>query len=148
MIRSTSRNRLQEFIPNNWTDFDTLLGQVFGPHAQVRASRSLAAPAAIWEDDNAYHVELDVPGVSRDGIELTFEKGTLRIDLERKHEEVERKGLHDERFYGKTTRSVALPETIDKETIEAELAAGVLHVSVAKIPEVLPKRIEIKSSAD
>ena len=144
MASSINKNRLQEFLPTNWVEFDTLLNQVFGSSASVRHGKELSAPASVWEDDRSYHVELDVPGVSRDGIELTFEKGILQIAVERKKVEEERKGLHDERFYGKTTRKLGLPETVDPESIEAELAEGVLHVSVTKVPEVQPKRIDIR----
>ncbi|MCG8451046.1 MAG: Hsp20 family protein [Pirellulales bacterium] len=143
MTRCTSKNRLQEFFPNHWADFDTLLSQVFGPNAPLKAYRSHATPASAWEDDGSYHVELDVPGVAREDIALTFEKGVLQIDVERKQVEQERKGYRDERFYGKTTRRLALPDTIDPESIKAELSDGVLHVSVAKVPEVQPKRIDI-----
>ncbi len=144
MTRSLSKNRLQEFLPSNWVEFDTLLGQVFGPNTAVRSARGPAARAGVWEDGSRYYVELDVPGVAREDIGLTFEKGVLQIDIERKQAEEEQKGLHDERYYGKTTRKLGLPETIDPESISAELANGVLTVSIAKVPEAQPKRIDIK----
>lgn len=143
MTHKTTKNRLHEFLPNSWVDFDTLLNQVLGGNSPVQAARFLAARAGVWEDDTAYHVELDVPGVSREGIELTFEKGVLQIDIQRKRSEEERKGLSDERYYGKASRRLTLPETIDPESIAAELKDGVLHVTVNKVPEVQPKRIEI-----
>jgi HSP20 family protein len=49
----------------------------------------------------------------------------------------------DERRYGKVTRTVTLPESIDPESIAGKLTDGVLHVTVAKRPEAQPKRIEI-----
>ena len=63
---------------------------------------------------------------------------------ERKKPEEERTGWHEERAYGKVTRSLKLPETIDPESIEATVADGVLHVTVAKTPEAQPKRIDVK----
>lgn len=98
----------------------------------------------MWEDAGAYHVELDVPGVTRENVDVTFEKGTLRITTERIAPEEQRSGLVDERRYGKVTRTVTLPESIDPESIAAELTSGVLHVTVNKKPEAQPKRIEIK----
>ena len=143
MAHAVSRNRLRELIPGNWTgDFDSLVDQFFG--AGGRGIQAFYVPASVWEDKNAYHVEMDVPGVTRDNVELTFEKGTLRITTERPAPEESRAGLVDERRYGKVTRTVALPESIDPESINAELTNGVLHVTVAKKPEAQPKRIEVK----
>lgn len=121
--------------------FNTVLDQFFGQGGGVQA---FYVPASVWEDADSYHFELDVPGVTRDHVDVTFEKGTLRVTTERLAPEETRKSLVDERRYGKVTRTVALPETIDPESIAAELTDGVLHVTVAKKPESQPKRIEIK----
>ncbi|RIK85540.1 MAG: heat-shock protein Hsp20 [Planctomycetota bacterium] len=143
MANALTTNRLRDFLPGNWTDFDALMEQFFGPQG-VRGIQAYYVPASVWEDESSYHVELDVPGVTRDAVELTYEKGTLRITTERRAPEDRRAGLVDERRYGKVTRSVTLPESIDPDSITAELAHGVLHVTVAKKPEAQPKRIEVK----
>jgi HSP20 family protein len=141
MAHAVSRNRLRELIPGAWGgDFDALV-DFFGNGRGVQA---FYVPASVWEEQGSYHVELDVPGVTRDHVELTYEKGTLRITTERLAPQETRNGLVDERRYGKVTRTVTLPETIDPESIVAELNNGVLHVTVAKKPEAQPKRIEIK----
>ncbi len=143
MAQAMSRNRLRELIPGNWSgDFDSLVDQFLG--GVGRGVQAFYVPASVWEDQGSYHVELDVPGVTRDHVELTYEKGTLRITTERPAPEEPRTGLVDERRYGKVTRTVTLPESIDPESITAELTNGVLHVTVAKKPEAQPKRIEIK----
>ena len=136
-----TKNRLRDFIPA-WSDIDTVVEQVFGPGA-ARGIQAFFVPASVWEEGSAYHVELDVPGVDRQDVELTYEKGTLRITTERRAPEEKRAGLVDERRYGKVTRTVTLPESIDPESISASLANGVLHVTVSKKPEAQPKRIEI-----
>lgn len=143
MTNSLSRNRLRDILPSNWNDLDAVVEQLFGP-AAARGVQAFFVPASVWEDGNAYHVELDVPGVDREHVELTFEKGTLKITTERTAPEVERRGLVDERRYGKVTRTVTLPESVDTESISAELTNGVLHVTVNKKPEAQPKKIEIK----
>jgi HSP20 family protein len=139
MRQAMTRNRL----PGNWGDFNTFVDQFFGT-GQGPGVQAYFVPASVWEDEGSYHVELDVPGVVRDHVELTFEKGTLRITTERQAPEEGRTGLVDERRYGKVTRTVTLPESIDPESIQAELTNGVLHVAVAKKPEAQPKRIEIR----
>ena len=143
MTNALSRNRLRELLPGNWGDFESVVEQFFGPGA-ARGVQAFYVPASVWEDEGSYHVELDVPGVVRDHVELTYEKGTLRITTERPAPEETRTGLVDERRYGKVTRTVTLPESIDPESIAAELTNGVLHVTVSKKPEAQPKRIEVK----
>lgn len=138
-----TRNRVREFLPNNWGDVDTLLNQFFGPRA-TGYQHSHFATAGLWEDDAGYHLEIDLPGVHRDDVEITFDKGTLRIAAERKAPEGERNSLAEERVYGRVERTVRLPELVDAESIDANFAEGVLTVSVAKRPEAQPKRIEIK----
>jgi HSP20 family protein len=137
----STKNRLREFLPANLAEFDAFLNQVLSP-----SQRSGHASAGLWEDESAYHVELDVPGVSRENIDITFDKGMLTIAAERKHEENEstRKGWREERFYGKVTRSFSLPETIDVESIAAEMNDGVLRVTVAKTAAAQPRKVEIK----
>lgn len=144
MVNALSNRRTHDVMPSSWSDqLDQVVNQFFGPVA-ARGIQAFYVPASVWEDGNSYHVEMDVPGVSRDNVELTFEKGTLRITTERAAPEEQRLGLVDERRYGKVTRTVTLPESIDPDSITAELSNGVLHVTVTKKPEAQPKRIEIK----
>ncbi len=135
------KNRLREFLPANLAEFDAFLNQVLSP-----SQRAGHASAGLWEDEGAYHVELDVPGVQRENVDITFDKGTLTVATERKHEESEstRNGWREERFYGKITRSFTLPETIDVDSIAAEMNDGVLRVTVAKSPASQPRKVEIK----
>ena len=143
MNNALAGNRMRELMPANWSDqLDHVVNQFFGP-AGVRGIQAYYVPACVWEDSNSYHVEMDLPGVKRENVDLTFEKGTLRITTERSAPEECSSALVDERRYGKVTRTVALPESIDPESINGKLIDGVLHVTVAKKPEAQPKRIEI-----
>ena len=143
MTNALASNRLRELMPGHWSDqLDQVVDQFFNP-AAARGIQAYYVPACVWEDSNSYHVEMDVPGVSRDNVDLTFEKGTLRITTERSAPQELRSALVDERRYGKVTRTVALPESIEPESIAGKLADGVLHVTVTKRPEAQPKRIEI-----
>ncbi len=143
MTNCTGRNRLNQYFPANFNEFDALLGQFLGPVTR-RSGRGYFAPTSVWEEDAAYHVELDVPGVAREDVELTFDKGKLTISVERKAPEEKANHWHEERGYGKAIREVALSKLVDPATISAELTNGVLHVSVGKSPEAQPKRIEVK----
>lgn len=142
MNSNCTKNRVHQFFPATLSEVDTLLNQFFTPGRS--GQRGYYAPASVWEEDAAYHVELDVPGVSRDGIELTFDKGKLSISVERKAPEGRGNNWHEERGYGKAIREVALSKQVDPDSIAAELTNGVLHVTVNKIPEAQPKKIEVK----
>lgn len=142
MNSATQKNRLGSLLPGGLPEFDSLFNHFF----RAEEVAMWRAPASIWEADNVFHLEIDAPGVAKENVELTFEKGTLQITLERKAPEGERTNYHNERGYGKVSRSVSLPETVDPNTITAELTNGVLHVTISKLPEAQPKKIEVKVS--
>jgi HSP20 family protein len=142
MSNTLQRNRLGGVLPTSLPEFDHLFNHFF----RAEEVATWRAPASIWEADNKFHIEVDAPGVSKEDVELTFDKGTLQITLERKAPEGERANWHNERGYGKVSRSVSLPDTVNAETISAELQNGVLHVTITKRPEALPKRIDVKVS--
>ncbi len=143
MTNCTGRNRLNHYFPEHLSEFDALLGQFLGPVTR-RSGRGYFAPTSVWEEDAAYHVELDVPGVAREDVELTFDMGKLTISVERKAPNEKANHWHEDRGYGKAIREVALSKLVDPATISAELTNGVLHVTVGKSPEAQPKRIEVK----
>lgn len=137
-------NRLQNIFPAALAEVDSLVDQFFGP-GSPRGS-AWRAPAAVWEGEGHLHVEVDAPGVSLEQVDITFDKGRLSIALERTAPEHDGKLWHSERGYGKVTRSLALPDTVDPDTIEATLTSGVLRVSIGKRPELQPKKIEVKGA--
>jgi HSP20 family protein len=142
MNQTLRKNRLNNLLPVGFPEFDSFLTHVAGGDQAV----TWRAPASIWEAENVIHVELDAPGVKQEDVGVTFDKGTLQISLERKAPEGERTSWHNERGYGKVSRTFGLPETVDPNTISAELTSGVLHVTIAKLPEAQPKKIEVRVS--
>ena len=143
MTNCTGKNRIHQYFPANLGDFDAFLGQFLGAPGARRGQRGYIAPASVWEEEDAYHVELDVPGVTREDVELTFDKGKLTISVERKAPENKAEHWHEERGFGKAVREVALSKLVDSKAITAELVNGVLHVAIGKAPEAKPKRIEV-----
>ena len=142
MSTALQKNRFGNLLPAGLPEFDHLFNQFF----RAEEVAMWRAPASIWEAENMFHIEVDAPGVAKEDVELTFDKGTLQITLERKAPEGERTNWHNERGYGKVSRSVSLPDTVDPETISAELTNGVLHVTIEKLPEAQPKKIDVRVS--
>ncbi len=100
------------------------------------------------EGEFAYHIEIDLPGISKEDIEITTEDNVLTISGERKlKEETKEEDYYKvESAYGKFTRSFTLPEKVDISAIQAESKNGVLEVIIPKLKEeeTKPKKIEIK----
>jgi len=100
------------------------------------------------EGEDAYYIELDLPGIKKEDIEITTEDNILTISGERKlKEEVKEEDYYKvESRYGKFSRSFTLPEKVNIEDIHAESKEGVLEVVIPKLKEEdkKPKKIEIK----
>lgn len=142
MTNSLSKNRVNQFFPAPLGEVDALLNQFFGPGLKS-IRRGYFTAASVWEEDDAYHIQLDVPGVAKDDVEITFNKGQLTITVERKTPEEKENRWHEERSYGKAVREISLSAPVDPDSITAELTDGVLHVTVTKKPEAQPKRIDV-----
>jgi HSP20 family protein len=114
--------------------------------AEERNNISSFAPTVnTREDDKAYYVEVDLPGVNKDDIHVDVNKDSLTISGERKHkEEVKEESYYKlESFFGKFQRSFTLPENVDSEAIEAKCDNGVLEVLIPKIAPKEAKKIQI-----
>ena len=101
----------------------------------------------VKEIKGAYLFKADVPGMKEEDLELSITGNRLSIGGKREEEKREEgeKYYAYERSYGTFTRIFTLPEGVDVEHIVAELKDGVLTVNLPKRPEVLPKKIELKT---
>lgn len=107
-------------------------------------------PAAdIKENDGELRVEMELPGLSPEQVEITAENGVLTIRGEKKTERKE--GEEDrfhmiERSYGSFSRTFQLPQGVDESKIVAEFENGVLAIRVPKAALPQPRRIQIGST--
>lgn len=89
----------------------------------------------ITEDEKAYHVKADLPGVKREDIDVQIDGNQVSLTAEVKREKEEKKGetvVHAERFYGRQFRSFTLRDEIDEAKAEAKFNAGVLELTLPK----------------
>jgi len=93
------------------------------------------------EGEFAYHVEVDLPGIKKDDIDLKIEDNTLTISGERKvKEEIKEENYYKiESSFGSFSRSFSLPEDTDLENIHAESTDGVLEVIIPKLETKVDK---------
>lgn len=99
----------------------------------------------ISETDDSYIVEAAVPGLRPEDLEVTVENGVLTIKGEVRQETEEKKrNFHRvERRFGSFARSLALPNQVRSDEIQATLNNGVLRLEIPKAEEVKPRKINI-----
>ena len=99
------------------------------------------------EGKEAYHIEVELPGIKKEEVEVKVEENVLSISGERNlRDEVKEEDYHKvESYYGKFSRSFTLPERVDVENIHAESTDGLLEVVLPKLKvDTSSKKIEIK----
>ena len=116
--------------------------------SRARASEStIRAPVDIYEDSEGITVEADMPGVSKDRLQVRVEAGSLLVeghvqfDLPEKAE-----ALYADVRSTAYRRSFVLGRELDTEKIQANLKDGVLKVRIPKRAEVKPRKIDVQVS--
>ncbi|BBP06033.1 heat-shock protein Hsp20 [Sulfuriferula plumbiphila] len=126
--------------------FDDLFRGFFRP---VRAANSEAAVQIkmdVKEDDQAYTVQAEVPGVKKEDIHVTIDGNQVSLTAEAKRQTEDKDGeklLRSERYYGKAYRSFTLGSDIDDAAAEAKYNDGVLELRLPKKAATSARRLEI-----
>ncbi len=105
------------------------------------------APAVdIFEKGDNLVIRAEIPGVDKDDIEVRVENNTLVLSGERRQDkDLEENNVYRlERTYGTFLRSFRLPKTVDASRISAEYRNGVLEITLPKVEEARPRKIDIK----
>jgi HSP20 family protein len=102
------------------------------------------------EDENAFHVRIELPGMGKDDVDITLASGMLTIRGEKKREE-EEKGkdfFRKERSFGTFRRSLPIPAEVDESAIDASFRKGVLFIDLPKTEAARKKvtHIDIKAA--
>ncbi len=134
--------------------FDDLVNNLFQGFF-VRPVGTAAAPAGaarafsveVREDDKAYSVHAELPGVAKDDIHVTIDGNDVAISAEVKNSRDEKQDgrvLRSERYYGKLYRAFQLADTIDESAAEAKYTDGVLELRLPKKAVTAARRLEIR----
>jgi HSP20 family protein len=112
---------------------------------QERQEQSYVRPLAnICEEDDRILLRLEMPGVAKEGVGLKVENNELQVTGKTSEIERENNYLIKERRNGDYYQAYTLDDTIDQSSIEAEMDAGVLTITLHLKEEVKPRQIEIK----
>lgn len=145
LIRRTRRPLLE---PTHFLgDFDQMLAGFFRPVGDMApvGSDGWTPAVDVRETKDAYLIDAELPGMTKDDIMVTFEDGVLTLSGERKvEEETEEESYRRvERRYGSFSRSFNLPHEADPDGVKATFKEGLLSVSVPKKEQVEPRAIKI-----
>jgi HSP20 family protein len=140
-------NRDVEHIKRGLDTFNMLLDNFF-EKGNLSNKNAFIPSINTREADDAYYIEVDLPGVDKKDIDIDVNENTLTISGERKiSDKVEEDDFYKvESVFGKFERSFSLPEDADPNKIEAKNENGVLEVVIPKKKVVVqkPKKIKIK----
>ena len=101
----------------------------------------------VKEEENAYRVHAEIPGVKKEDIQVSVEGNSVSISAEVKKESEEKQGeklLKRERYYGKVARSFALANEIDETNASAKYTDGVLELVLPKKKGGSTRRVSIQ----
>ena len=100
--------------------------------------------ADVYREGDTFYLELDVPGVDQEAIDVEVDNKTLTIAVDRPYQgSEERRSLARGRVFGSFRRRFFLGEGLDGEGIEAVYENGVLKVSIPVLESAQPRKIEV-----
>lgn len=123
---------------------DSFLNQDLLPSEEV-SNRTWMPPVDIQETADAYRLVAELPGLTKEDINITLENNVLRLSGERKFEkDIKKDGYQRvERTYGTFARAFTLPSQVNHDKVEASFENGLLTISVPKAEQAKPRKITI-----
>ncbi|WP_263809648.1 Hsp20/alpha crystallin family protein [Salinibacter sp.] len=127
-------------------EVDSIFDQFFGRGSDDDTSAVWAPRTDLSETDDAFHIRLDVPGMTKDDIAINLQNNTLTVSGERSSERQEdgEEYVRVERAFGNFHRTFTLPDAVDPDRVEATYDEGVLTINVPKTETSPRRQIEIQ----
>jgi HSP20 family protein len=128
-------------------DIDDLFKGFFMRPVMLEGQPQMQIKMDVKEDDSAYTVHADIPGVKKEDIQVSIEGNQISISAETKMEKEEKKGekvLRSERYIGKVARSFTLAHEVDEAKSEAKYSDGVLELTLPKKAASAARKLAIQ----
>ena len=123
-------------------DFDRLTQQLLGS-----TNRPAVMPMDAWREGDSFVIELDVPGVNPETIDIDIERNVLTVRAERVPRNGDWELLASERTKGAFSRQLVLGDNLDLDRIEAGYDAGVLRLVVPVAEKAKPRKVEVSTGS-
>jgi HSP20 family protein len=135
LIEETIMTSLTRYSSFDETFDDLFKGFFVRPMSLDNQQSAQQVRMDISEDDGAYLVRAEIPGVKKEDINVTIDGNQVAITAEVKRDREEKKGekvLRTERFYGKVYRAFSLAQDVDEAAAQAKYSEGVLDLRLPK----------------
>jgi len=99
----------------------------------------------VYEDKDNFTVVAELPGMTKEDIEVSLHNGSLSVSGERKSDSKREDAevYRAERFFGRFQRTITLPTTVAGDKVKAQYKDGVLTITLPKTEEAKPKQIDV-----
>ncbi len=127
--------------------FDDLFRGFFMRPIRLEGGPDMQIKVDVKEDDKAYTINAEIPGVKKEDIHVAIEGNQVSISAEVKNEKEVKEGekvLRSERYYGKVARTFSLGNDVDDAAAQAKYENGVLVLTLPKKAISKAKRLEIR----
>ncbi len=134
-----------------WREMEQLqrqMNRLFEDFGPTRTRTAPGYPAVnVWANQDGVMVTAEVPGISPDDIDISVVGDTLTLSGERRPDDGEEVRYHRrERGYGRFTRALQLPYTVNVDGVEASFKNGVLNITLPRAEQDKPRKIAVKTA--
>ncbi len=128
-------------------EMNRVFDEFFGDRRNEAAEGNWSPALDVSETEAVILVRVELPGMSRDDIEINLHENILTITGEKKKEAAANEQFHRlERSYGKFNRTLTLPVKVNSAGIQAHFTNGILQISLPKIEDPKPQKITIRTA--
>jgi len=124
-------------------EFDRLAQQLAGT-----TNRPAVMPMDAWREGDDFVIEFDLPGVTKDSVDLDVERNVLTVRAERLGRNGDWEMLATERPRGLFSRQLVLGDNLDLDRIDAASTDGVLRLTIPVAEKAKPRKIDIRSGTE
>ncbi|MES2633873.1 MAG: Hsp20/alpha crystallin family protein [Pseudomonadota bacterium] len=141
-------SNLRLFDPEFGGNFENAMRRFFSPSILEGEPAPMKMRIDVSENDKAFTVKADIPGVKKEDINVRVEGNVVQIDAQTKSEKEEKgngdKVLRSERYFGSISRSFSLGQDVDSARVGAKYADGVLTLDLPKKEAAPSSKIRIE----
>ncbi|MCA9024265.1 MAG: Hsp20/alpha crystallin family protein [Planctomycetaceae bacterium] len=137
------RHELDRWLDVAWSQGERAIDQL----GMRGAERDWCPPIDVVETGDAVHVEVELPGIDPESVEVTLAGNMLTVTAPIRSVDQQGQVRRRERPRGRFKRSIPLPASVNPDEVTAETRHGLLTITVAKVEKEKVRHVVVKGSA-